>query len=242
MDTRQLNDVLRNAIEDVKNLDKDKLVKVKGGKEYAPVKERNAIFRKHFGMDVGYTTTYEIRDPQILTMRDKEGKSIDKFFPGSVVCKTEIFYKNKFLATGIAEEIRGSNPVNMTSALENCQTSSLGRALAMLDLTGSEFASADEMQIAQRKNEELKYDIASERNEVASNITEDNKHTNENKSSNIDVAAAISAAKHLGQLNRVMMDHAHAIEHDAELTKLFQQTKAKMERGTPKGKDDDWYE
>lgn len=33
-------------------------------------------------------------------------------------------------ATGYAEEIIGSTPVNKTSALENCETSAIGRALA----------------------------------------------------------------------------------------------------------------
>ena len=35
--------------------------------------------------------------------------------------------------------------VNKTSALENCETSSLGRALAAFGLHGSEFSSADEL-------------------------------------------------------------------------------------------------
>lgn len=35
-------------------------------------------------------------------------------------------------ATGYAEEILGSSPVNRTSALENCETSAIGRALANL--------------------------------------------------------------------------------------------------------------
>ncbi len=33
-------------------------------------------------------------------------------------------------ATGFAEELRGSSPVNKTSHLENCETSAIGRALA----------------------------------------------------------------------------------------------------------------
>ena len=33
-------------------------------------------------------------------------------------------------ATGYAEELRGSSPVNKTSHLENCETSAIGRALA----------------------------------------------------------------------------------------------------------------
>ena len=35
-------------------------------------------------------------------------------------------------ATGYAEEMLGSNPVNKTSALENCETSAVGRCLANL--------------------------------------------------------------------------------------------------------------
>ncbi len=35
-------------------------------------------------------------------------------------------------ATGYAEEMLGSNPVNRTSALENCETSAVGRCLANL--------------------------------------------------------------------------------------------------------------
>jgi hypothetical protein len=38
-------------------------------------------------------------------------------------------------ATGWAEEILGSNPINRTSALENCETSSIGRAAANLSFS-----------------------------------------------------------------------------------------------------------
>jgi hypothetical protein len=34
------------------------------------------------------------------------------------------------IATGIAEEIKGSSPVNRDAWVENCETSALGRALA----------------------------------------------------------------------------------------------------------------
>lgn len=37
-------------------------------------------------------------------------------------------------ATGHAEELRGSSFINKTSALENCETSAVGRALAMLGI------------------------------------------------------------------------------------------------------------
>lgn len=49
------------------------------------------------------------------------------------------------IATGHAEEYRKASEINRTSALENCETSAIGRALASLGLGGTEFASADEV-------------------------------------------------------------------------------------------------
>lgn len=48
-------------------------------------------------------------------------------------------------ATGHAEEYRASSQINKTSALENCETSAIGRALAAFGFGGSEFASANEV-------------------------------------------------------------------------------------------------
>ena len=48
-------------------------------------------------------------------------------------------------ATGYAEENRAYGKINKTSALENAETSAVGRALAFLGLGGSEIASADEV-------------------------------------------------------------------------------------------------
>lgn len=54
--------------------------------------------------------------------------------------------KGTVRATGHAEEYRSSSQINKTSALENAETSSLGRALAAAGLLGGgEFASADEV-------------------------------------------------------------------------------------------------
>ena len=48
--------------------------------------------------------------------------------------------------TGHAEEIIGSSQINQTSALENCETSAIGRALAMMGIGVNEsFASGDEV-------------------------------------------------------------------------------------------------
>lgn len=48
-------------------------------------------------------------------------------------------------ATGLAEEKVGSNPVNRTSCLENCETSSIGRALANLNFASKLRPSSEEM-------------------------------------------------------------------------------------------------
>jgi hypothetical protein len=52
------------------------------------------------------------------------------------------------IATGHAEERRSSSQINQTSALENCESSAVGRALAFAGYGGSEIASADEVQNA----------------------------------------------------------------------------------------------
>jgi len=62
------------------------------------------------------------------------------------VMKATIADENgRVLATGHSEEYRAASQINKTSALENAETSAIGRALAALGLGGTEFASADEV-------------------------------------------------------------------------------------------------
>jgi hypothetical protein len=77
----------------------------------------------------------------------------------------------KCISTGHAEEFRAVGQINSTSALENAETSAIGRALAAAGWGGTEFASANEVQnaiyqqiklIEESKNvEELKTSFAS---------------------------------------------------------------------------------
>lgn len=98
------------------------------GKQYSPVALRVEMMRKAFGLDLSIETDiYAIDDRQVIvkaTVRDSEGRVI---------------------STGFAEEVRSAKGVNSTSALENGETSAIGRALAGLGLGGGEFASADEL-------------------------------------------------------------------------------------------------
>ena len=54
----------------------------------------------------------------------------------------------KCISTGHAEEFRAAGQINSTSALENAETSAIGRALAAAGWGGTEFASANEVQNA----------------------------------------------------------------------------------------------
>jgi len=59
--------------------------------------------------------------------------------PGDDVCvfRAELWVDGTLISTGWAEEVRGQGNVNKTSHLENCESSSLGRALANAGLAGS---------------------------------------------------------------------------------------------------------
>lgn len=81
--------------------------------------------------------------------------------PGADVCvfKTTIWCDGVAVATGHAEEVRGAGNVNRTSHVENCETSSLGRALSSFPLcnfAGSDYTkrpSREEMAKVQRMNQ-----------------------------------------------------------------------------------------
>lgn len=114
-------------------------VKQKGGKMYTMVQDRVETLRRIAG-------DYYRISTDILQWEAKEGATV-------VVKATIRDSGGMIVATGHAEEIRGANYINETSVLENCETSAIGRALAVLGIHGGEFASADEIKIAQDKRE-----------------------------------------------------------------------------------------
>ena len=57
----------------------------------------------------------------VTTMVHYDGKT--------VVFRTEGIVEGRVIATGYAEEVHGSSPVNKTSFVENCETSSVGRMI-----------------------------------------------------------------------------------------------------------------
>lgn len=111
------------------------------GKLYATVALRVEMLRKHLGTDVDVITEIIERTPE------------------EVVMKASVVYQGRTIATGYAEEVRGGKGVNSTSALENCETSAVGRALAGLGLGGGEYASADELSGAVNQQQALEQAI-----------------------------------------------------------------------------------
>lgn len=97
------------------------------GKEYFTVAKRVGMFReKHPSFSL--TTEIINRDDECAVMK------------ATIADET-----GRVLATGHSEEYRHTSTINRTSALENAETSAIGRALAALGLGGTEFASADEV-------------------------------------------------------------------------------------------------
>jgi len=72
--------------------------------------------------------------------------------------------------TGYAEEVRAATKINRTSAMENAETSAIGRALAACGFAGTEYASADEVAnaIVQQNTQEATSPIV-QMNEVLRN-------------------------------------------------------------------------
>lgn len=108
------------------------------GKEYQTVAFRVGKFREQF-------PDYTI-ETQLIHHDDEK-----------VIMKALILDGDRLKATGYAEEVRAASNINATSALENCETSAIGRCLAALGLAGTEYASADEVAgaISQQREKDL---------------------------------------------------------------------------------------
>ena len=108
------------------------------GRDYTPVAPRVEAFRKNFATDHSIETELLSNGGDLVVVR--------------AVIRDD---KGRIVATGLAEENRNSGQINRTSALENCETSAIGRALANLGLHGGEYASSNEVENAvhQQKQE-----------------------------------------------------------------------------------------
>ena len=169
------------------------------GKEYSMVSSRLEIFRKHFGFKYGIIEEILVDD----------GKR--------VVTKTSIIDRDNPetpIGVGHAEEIRGSSLVNKTSAIENCMTSSLGRALATAAaLHGGEMASSNEIEKANnnKKNIEEKQTKTDDENIDKNNDQEKWQKITENYLRNIDELKSQSMCMHWFNNNKDVLKNMKEI-------------------------------
>jgi len=132
-----MKDQLQAAMQEIGELNKSGVV-TRGNKKYTTVAVRVEIFRKYFP-DFSINTKVKVDDGKRVIV------VAEVYAPGS----------DRPVSTGIAEEIRGSSNVNKTSAVENGETSAIGRALANLGLHGGEFASDFEIEVAALKGAKM---------------------------------------------------------------------------------------
>ena len=101
------------------------------GKRYAEVHTRVQIFRETYGDDGKIISTIHVADDTRVLAETSISVFVDESW--------------RVIANDFAEEYRASGPVNKTSAVENCLTSSIGRALSACGLSGGNYASFDEV-------------------------------------------------------------------------------------------------
>jgi len=160
------------------------------GKDYRTVAERVELFHQnHKQSEKSITTEILHNDESTVMMK-------------TTVTVGESTY------TGHAVEVYNSSMINKTSALENCETSAIGRALASAGLGGTEFASANELQGAIEKQKNLPKENKPAANNGASNgvpkVRNQNILTEESNASeptdwNKGRESAINFGKHKGK-------------------------------------------
>lgn len=109
------------------------------GKQYVEVNERIKFFRTE-SQYKNWTISTEV------TMTDDREECICK----CIIADTE----QRVIATGHAHEVKASSNINKTSFIENCETSAVGRALAMMGIgIDTSIASANEVKDAIAKQD-----------------------------------------------------------------------------------------
>jgi len=207
---------LKPVMELVKVLHDKHGVPQKGGKKYTQVVHRMEAFRSHVGTQYGIMTEILVDDGKRVVMKasitDKDGRVI---------------------GTGHAEEIRGSGyfsqgdkrNINTTSAIENCESSCVGRALSSLGISGGEYASANEMDAVDRKSNALiqKKPIQTPNqrlNELQDKKKEDAQVLEIRQARFQDLSNQIEKITQLADLTQFYKDRKETLKNDSILCKM----------------------
>lgn len=111
------------------------------GRQYKTVALRVSEFREKYPIETGWAILTEIIRADDIAC---------------VVQASIVNPEGATVATGYAEEQRADHGVNLTSALENTETSAIGRALSAAGFGGDEYASADEVANAMKREGQQK--------------------------------------------------------------------------------------
>ena len=122
-------DKLVSTINDFKKSLNGSTIKIHNN-DYATVALRIGILRRNLGTAATISSTLEYQDEK------------------KVIVKAQVFIDDKLVSTGLAEELRAASRINQNSALENAETSAVGRALAFCAFISDGIASAEEVSTA----------------------------------------------------------------------------------------------
>ena len=199
---------LKPVMELVKVLHEKHGVPQKGGKKYTQVVHRMEAFRSVLGLGIGFDTQIVVDDGKRVVIKaiasDKDGR---------------------ILGSGFAEEIRGEGHVNKTSALENAETSAIGRCLASLGISGGEYASANELDAVDRKSNALiqKKPIQTPNqrlNELQDKKKEDAQVLEIRQARFQDLSNQIEKITQLADLSQFYKDRKETLNNDSVLCKM----------------------
>tara|TARA_B100000945_G_C20302042_1_gene558544 strand:+ start:105 stop:818 length:714 start_codon:yes stop_codon:yes gene_type:complete len=206
----KMSDKLIAAIAECENLKDDQKQKI-GNKFYALVHTRVQIFRKHLGS--------EGRIQTIILEQDDNKVSVQAVIS---IWKNDSWVE---IANDFAEEYRGVGPVNKTSALENCVTSSIGRALSACGLTGGEYASAFEVDNAINNKPEAKTKPKPAKTKEAPKSKSDEKYTVFSDRAKSEVVCKLNANPFANYCFQYMANEA-----DPHHSNLYAGTQQEIER------------
>lgn len=126
------------------------------GKQYIPVNQRIQAFHEQYPNGRIITELLTPLDSQLIVMKATITPDIEKF---------ERYF------TAYSQEVVDSGYINKTSALENCETSVVGRALAFLGIgIVDAVASSDEVTKAVNKQEKHNFAFEQQTEEVLPSI------------------------------------------------------------------------
>ena len=119
------------------------------GNEYATVALRLGVARRNLGTALDIVTKVIHHDEKQILMQ------------------ADIFIDGKHVSTGTAHEFRDGSKMHQTSYVELCDTSCVGRALAMAGLINDSVASAEEVSMAREQSDQKLQQALSELEKIS---------------------------------------------------------------------------